>query len=106
MKLAPRHRFIWFVRNDLRLHDNPCLARIAAHKGDADVVPVYCFDPRQFGTTHRGSAKTGPLRAKFLSESVVDLRRQLRSIGSDLLVGVGKPEELLPAFIMRRYHMQ
>ena len=35
-------------------------------------------------------------RAKFILESVIDLRRQLRSLGSDLMVGVGKPEEILP----------
>ena len=102
MVVAPRHRFIWFCRNDLRLHDNPCLSRIAAHKGDKEVLPVYLFDPRHFGTTHRGSPKTGSFRAKFLYESVIDLRTQLRSIGSDLLVGVGKPEDVLPMLIAPR----
>ena len=96
------HRFIWFCRNDLRLHDNPCLAKIMAHKGAKEVLPVYLFDPRMFATTHRGSPKTGTFRAKFLLESVSDLRAQLRSVGSDLLVGVGRPEDVLPALVQPR----
>ena len=31
-----RHAVRRWVRNDLRLHDNPCLARILAHKGEAE----------------------------------------------------------------------
>ena len=60
---------------------------------------MYCFDPRQFGTTEWGTKKTGALRARFLIESVADLRHSLRQIGSDLLVGVGKPEDLLPKLV-------
>ena len=97
-----RHRFVWFCRNDLRIHDNPCLAQIAAHKGAKEILPVYIFDPRHFETTRRGSPKTGSFRSKFLLESVVDLRARLREIGSDLLVGVGKPEELLPQLVAPR----
>jgi len=94
-----RHRFIWFCRNDLRLHDNPCLQQVLAHKGEAEVLPVYVFDPRHFRTTRHGSCKTGIYRARFLHESVAALRSELRTIGSDLLVGVGKPEELLPKLV-------
>ncbi|KAL1529443.1 hypothetical protein AB1Y20_000390 [Prymnesium parvum] len=99
---ATRHRFIWFCRNDLRLHDNPCLAKIASYKGDFEVLPVYLFDPRHFGTTRRGSPKTADFRARFLYESVVDLRSSLRAVGSGLLVGVGKPEEVLPLLVAPR----
>ena len=39
-------------------------------------------------------------RAHFLLESVHDLKARLRSIlGSDLLVLVGKPEDLLPGML-------
>ena len=86
MSTVKPHRFIWFCRNDLRLHDNPCLTKIMAHKGPKEVLPVYLFDPRMYATTRRGSPKTGKFRAKFLYESVSDLRSQLRSVGSDLLV--------------------
>ena len=46
--------------------------------------------------TEFGSPKTGRFRARFLRESVADLRQSLRALGSDLLVGVGRAEELLP----------
>lgn len=50
---------------------------------NADVVlPVYCFDPCHFRVTyHFGFPKTGPHRAKFLLESVTDLRNTLRRKG-------------------------
>eukprot|EP00964_Phaeocystis_antarctica_P021795 scaffold12101_cov66-Phaeocystis_antarctica.AAC.1 len=73
-----------------------------AHKGAKEVLPVYLFDPRMYATTHRGSPKTGEFRAKFLYESVSNLRAQLRSVGSDLLVGVGRPEDVLPSLVRPR----
>ncbi len=62
------------------------------------VVPVYIFDPRVFGgTTPRyGFPKTGGYRAKFILESIADLRNSLRQRGNDLVIRVGKPEEILP----------
>ena len=60
------------------------------------MLPVFFFDPRHFKTTRWGTAKTGVLRARFLIESVADLRTSLRQLGSDLLVGIGKPEDLIP----------
>lgn len=84
---------IWF-RTDLRLHDNEALARGV---DDHDVVvPIYCFDPREFDTTMFDLRKTGPYRARFLVESVRDLKRSLRERGGDLLVRHGLPEALLP----------
>ena len=73
---------------------------------DPQVLPVFLFDPRQYRRTARGCDKTGPFRAKFLYESVLDLRQQLRGIGSDLLVGVGKPEELLPRLVRDRAEIE
>ena len=90
---------LWF-RNDLRLHDN-CILNEAAKRVETnevkDVVPVFCFDPRMFQRSAWGNIKTGPFRAKFLLESVADLKASLREIGSDLVVAVGKPEEILPS---------
>lgn len=85
---------IWY-RNDLRLHDHEPLH--AALKQRAHIIPIYCFDPRQFGQTSFGFPKTGAFRAQFLMESVADLRSSLRSRGSDLLIRQGEPETVLPA---------
>jgi deoxyribodipyrimidine photo-lyase len=84
---------VWF-RNDLRLHDNEALWR--ACQKNAEILPIYCFDIRQFQNTVLGFPKTDSLRAKFLIESVADLRANLQKIGSDLVIRVGYPEEIIP----------
>lgn len=81
----------WF-RNDLRLHDNEAL--IQATKA-GNVIPVYIFDERQFLETSLGFRRAGDFRVKFLIESVENLRKNLQQIGSDLIVRIGKPEEIL-----------
>lgn len=57
------------------------------------VLPLFCFDPRQFIMTPYGNKKTGDYRAQFLLETALDLKQRLRSIGSDLLLYPGKPED-------------
>lgn len=87
-----RRAIVWF-RLDLRLHDNEALNE--ALKNVDEVIPVYVFDERTFlGSTGRfGFPKTGRHRARFIIESIQDLRQSLRERGSDLIVRVGKPEE-------------
>ncbi|MBX3729416.1 MAG: deoxyribodipyrimidine photo-lyase [Candidatus Sumerlaeia bacterium] len=85
---------LYWLRSDLRLHDNEALAWAAAH--GAAVLPVTCFDPRQFGRTALGFPATGPFRARFLIESVADLRSSLEELGSGLAVRTGLPEQVLP----------
>lgn len=70
---------IFWFRNDLRLHDNEALLK-ATKAGN--IIPVYVFDERQFNKTSLGFKRTGAFRAKFLLESVEDLRNNLRKIGS------------------------
>lgn len=84
---------IWY-RTDLRLHDHQPLHQ--ALQQQAIVIPVYCFDPRQFGQTEFGFAKTGPFRAQFLQESIIALRQSLQAIGSNLIVRCGLPEQVIP----------
>ena len=66
------------------------------------MLPVYILDPRHFGTTRRGFAKTGPFRAKFLLESLRDLKSRLRELASDLVVRVGRPEVEIPKILDRK----
>lgn len=84
---------VWF-RNDLRVHDHEALwnATRAADK----VLGVYCFNPDDYKTLPIGFPKTGCLRAKFILESVSILKFNLQKLGSDLLVYIGKPEEVIP----------
>jgi len=85
---------VWF-RQDLRLHDNEALTDALASA--PTVIPVYVFDERTFGgkTTRFGFEKTAAHRLKFIIESVEDLRKSLRDRGSDLVVRVGKPEDIV-----------
>lgn len=84
---------LWY-RNDLRIHDHQPLYQ--ALKVKAQIIPIYCFDPRQFGKTNFGFPKTGAFRAKFLIESVADLRNSLQKLGSNLVVFQQKPEVIIP----------
>ena len=83
---------VWF-RNDLRLLDNVALQE--AIQKSTHVYPVYCFDPRQFTETEIGECKTGAHRARFLLESVANLRENLRQRGSDLIVRQGIAENVI-----------
>lgn len=90
-------RILLWLRNDLRLHDHEPLSR--AVEQNADIIPLYCFDPRHFGETSFGFPKTGAYRAQFLIETVSDLRKQFQQKGSNLLVRRGKPEEEIPLLV-------
>ena len=83
---------IWY-RQDLRLHDHEPIHQ--ALKQKAQVIPVYCFDERQFAETSHGLPKTGAFRAQFLLESVADLRDSLAKIGGNLVIRRGFPEEVI-----------
>ncbi len=84
---------VWF-RNDLRIHDNEILLE-ATRKADK-VLPVYCFDPYYFQKNASANTKTGSLRARFLIESVADLKQNLKALGGDLVVRIGNPAEIIP----------
>ncbi|XP_042391481.1 cryptochrome DASH, chloroplastic/mitochondrial-like [Zingiber officinale] len=88
---------MWF-RNDLRLLDNEALVR--AWAASECLLPVYCLDPRHFGTTHYfGFPKTGAIRAQFLIECLEDLKKNMMKRGLNLLVQYGKPESILPQIV-------
>lgn len=131
---------VWF-RGDLRLHDHEALARAQAEC--SSLLPVYCFDPRDYGKSPQGHEKTGgragggcraqlagdcgcgacarasrchitaahitplhhtrtgPFRALFLAEAVADLRVALRAAGSELVVRLGRPEEVIGELVRR-----
>lgn len=90
-------RILIWLRNDLRLHDHEPLYRALENK--ADVILLYCFDPRQFGETSFGFEKTGAYRAQFLLETIADLRQSLQARGSNLVIRQGKPEEEIATLV-------
>lgn len=90
---------VWF-KKDLRLHDNETLVRAIAESDE--VIPVYCFDDSQFATSEFGFKKTGAFRAQFLLQSLSDLDKNLRPLGSGLVIAKGNPaHELL--LLVKKY---
>ena len=68
---------------DLRLHDNPALYQACARA--RQVVPLFVADPAIAVPTR------SPNRARFLAESLADLRAGLRERGADLVIRNGDP---------------
>jgi deoxyribodipyrimidine photo-lyase len=97
-----KRALVWF-KTDLRLHDNETLV-LAMEQSD-EIIPVYCFDEAHFKTTKFGFKKTGNFRAHFLLESLMDLDKNLRAIGSGLIVVKGKPEVEITKLI-EKYNVQ
>lgn len=90
---------VWF-KKDLRLHDNETLVRAIAESDE--VIPVYCFDDSQFATSEFGFKKTGAFRAQFLLQSLSDLDKNLRQLGSGLVIAKGNlAHELL--LLVKKY---
>ena len=80
---------VWFTK-DLRVRDNHSLLK--ALKENQKTIAVYCFDPRNFSTTKYGFKKTEKFRAKFLIETVKNLRKNLQNYNITLLVFHKRPE--------------
>jgi deoxyribodipyrimidine photo-lyase len=87
------------------MHDNYLLHHAVkqAAKSTCEVLPVFCFDPRYYNLpgskTKYGTRKCGAVRARFMLETVSDLRKSFQAIGSNLLVTNSKPEEYLPTLL-------
>lgn len=96
---APAGTIVVVFRADLRVDDHAPL--VTAMESASCVVPVFCFDPRHFGRTAYGFEKTGRYRACFLLESVKALRETFKQRGADLVVRIGKPEEVVPDICKR-----
>lgn len=87
---------VWF-RNDLRIHDNVSLAN--AIESNNRVIALYCFDPRHFEVDQFGFKKTEKYRAKFLIETVTDLKNNLAQLNIPLFVYTIKPENCIPDLV-------
>ncbi len=104
---------VYLVRKDLRVSDNPILHHLASSgdHGFTHLLPVYAFHADQMavsGFVPDGSAnpypearsrvggfwRCGPYRAKFMGESVWDLKESLTSLGSGLILRVGRPGDV------------
>lgn len=85
-----KRAIVWF-NTDLRLRDNETL--ISAIEHNDEIIPVYCLQDSHFITTDFGFKKTGSFRAQFLLDSLINLDKNLREIGSGLIVTIGNPSD-------------
>lgn len=116
---------IYLLRRDLRFSDNPIFHHLASANdhGFTHLLPVYVFSSDQIevsGFLKDGTAspypearsrvskvwRTGPHRAKFITQCVFDLKGHLESAGSGLLIRVGKPSEVLAELVEGLLHNQ
>jgi len=107
-------RIILWLRNDLRVTDNYALtwavqkARKQHGTGSVEIIPVFCFDPRLYhleqSKSKFSSRKTGLMRSQFQLETIECLRKDLKSIGSNLIVSIEKPEKYLCKLLSDVYH--
>jgi deoxyribodipyrimidine photo-lyase len=75
---------LWWIRRDLRLHDNPALT--AAREGGRGVVPVFVLDDRLL----RGPSSS-IRRNQFLLAGLAELDASLQRLGSRLILRRGDP---------------
>lgn len=90
------NRVLYFLRNDLRIHDNQVLSAIQ----DAELLlPVYVFDDSLYADTQSGFPRVGSFRFQFLSETLTELRNAYQALGSDIFFAVGNPIEIVTDLI-------
>ncbi|WP_136482984.1 DASH family cryptochrome [Cognatitamlana onchidii] len=91
---------VWF-KNNLRVQDNAILNK-ALNENNV-VLAVYYFDPKDFMNTAFGFKKTEKFRAKFLIETVVNLRANLKFANIELFVYQQSPECHLASFVKEHH---
>jgi deoxyribodipyrimidine photo-lyase len=84
---------IYWFRYDLRLQDNPGWTQLVASCDS--VIGVFVLPKRWFVQGRYQSKGIESYRLRFLLESLVDLRSQLRACGSELIVLNGDPAQEL-----------
>ena len=90
---------VWFKNTDLRLHDH--LPLVNAHKSSDLVIHLMVMDNFWFRDKTRVLSlhKNGPYRCKFMKEAVLDLRSNLRNLGSELIIRFGSSSKIIPSIV-------
>ncbi len=89
---------VWF-RNDLRVEDNYILNK--ASKNHKYIIAVYCFNPTQFTVGDFGFKKTDKFRAKFLIETIENLKINLAALNIELFVFKAAPESCIQELVTK-----
>ena len=84
---------VWFS-NNLRVNDNVLLQEACTDHDQ--VIAVYCFEEELFNSRLFGFKKIEKFRAKFLIESVSNLKENLADMGIPLFTYFGSTKEIIP----------
>ncbi len=95
--ITDMNNLIWFG-NNLRVGDNLSLSK--ACKG-SKVIALFFLDPRWREKGDFGFQKMGGHRARFLLETLSDLKDSLQALNISLLVYPSRPEEVIPRVIAK-----
>lgn len=87
---------VWF-NNNLRSQDNVTLK--SAIESFDRTIGVYCISPKLFQETKFGFRKMEGFRAKFLLETLKDLKQQLNDLNISFLVYFDMPENCIPSLV-------
>jgi deoxyribodipyrimidine photo-lyase len=87
---------LYWMTNDLRLDDNPALARASWSRR---LLMVYCVDSRWFKAHRYHVSAMGSHRWSFLQQSLRSLDDSLRAMGQHLRVEFGVPAQQLGLLI-------
>ncbi|KAI1457293.1 cryptochrome [Annulohypoxylon moriforme] len=109
---------VYVVRHDLRVSDNPILHHLASTSdhGFTHVLPLYVLLPHQIEVSGflKDGAKSpfpeaksevgrywrcGPHRARFIAQSVWNLKGNLEKLGNDLTIRIGPYDEVLKKLV-------
>lgn len=125
--MSPPRVLIYLLRRDLRFADNPIFYEISKLSQQPNVpythvLPIYVFAAQQIevsgflaadhdhspfpeARSHvAGFWRCGPHRAKFLAESVWDLKQSLADIGSGLEIRVGMVGQVIKDMLSALKH--
>ncbi|KAJ6444043.1 putative cryptochrome DASH [Purpureocillium lavendulum] len=116
--MAAGKLLVYLLRRDLRVTDNPILHHLAtaSDHGFTHLLPLYVFPAHQIEVSGfvkdgekspypparsrvGGYWRCGPHRAKFLAQSVWELKENLEQLGSGLVIRVGDAKDVLSSLI-------
>lgn len=116
--MAESRILVYLLRRDLRTSDNPILHYLSSNPdhGFTHLLPIYVFPAHQIevsGFLQDGEKspypearspigkfwRCGPHRAKFLAQTVWDLKDNLERLSSGLMLRVGKTSEVLRCLV-------
>ena len=84
---------VWLVRDTVRVTDNPvlCSAVMEAGQQQAVLISLACLEPRRWANQQYGLDRIGRHWARFRGQSLIDLRRLLKTYGGSLWISPEDP---------------